>query len=265
MKRGSLLPLLCVIALAAATVSVPVFAQPPSEKAPAGTPSPEDKKQALEHAQRAQELYSKGSYPEAVEELQIARKLDPTGANLVRNLSTIYEKMQKWDEAIAAQRTYKDMPGLTPAEKEKAEATIKRLEGAKARAPKPDPTAPATTAPPPEPPEHGRIDAATIAAGSIGAAGLLAGGGLGVYAITQRPSNFVTGRDGTYAQLQDKTDKAHTFAIVADVCLGVGIVGAIAAGWLYFGRTKDPQSDKNDTTSAKVSVGPGSLFVSGSF
>ena len=48
----------------------------------------------------------------------------------------------------------------------------------------------------------------------------------------------MTGRDGTYADLQAKQSDAHTQAIVADVGFGVGIAAAVVTAYLYFGRTK---------------------------
>ena len=105
--------------------------------------------------------------------------------------------------------------------------------------PSTDTSTPPTT---PPPPENGRIDALTITAGAIAGVGLIAGGALGIYALTQRPSDFVTGRDGSYSDLQDQTDSAHTTAIVADVALVIGVVAGIAAGWLYFGRPKETGS-----------------------
>ncbi|MDF2694755.1 MAG: hypothetical protein K0S65_3138, partial [Labilithrix sp.] len=61
MKRVSWAPLFC---LAAATVSLPVFAQPRSaattESAAAAPPQTEDQRKAQEHFQRARELYQAG-------------------------------------------------------------------------------------------------------------------------------------------------------------------------------------------------------------
>jgi hypothetical protein len=117
------------------------------------------------------------------------------------------------------------------------------------------------------------VDALTIAAGSVAVLGLGLGAGLGIYALGSRPSDgFVTGRDGSYATLQQQTDDAHTAAVIADVSLGVGLVAALATGWLYFGRTKDPAAaPTTGTGSARVSLMPapastgGALFVGGRF
>jgi len=77
-----------------------------------------------------------------------------------------------------------------------------------------------------------KIDALTIAAGSVAVVGLAGGAGIGVYALSSRPSDFVTGRDGTYATLQQQTDDAHTMAIIADVAPSSAAgVGGIATAF----------------------------------
>jgi tetratricopeptide (TPR) repeat protein len=245
MRRG----LSALLLLAAATVAIPAFAQGLTQ----------DQQKAQEHFQRARELYQAGRYHDAVGELEVARGLDPKAKDLVMNLGIVHEKLGKYDEAITNLKAFLEMDGVTAAERAKAEGMIKRIEGAKraapatkepappvppAPAPAPAPPAPpATKAPaaePAGPPPKGRVDGLTVVAGSVAAAGFLTFGGAGIYALTSKPNDdFVTGRDGTFASLEDKAGNAHTAALVADVALGVGIVATIATLWLYFGRTKD--------------------------
>jgi tetratricopeptide (TPR) repeat protein len=245
MRRFSFLLL-----LALTSIAVPVFAQPRTREA---ATSAEDQKKAQEHFQKARELYSSGRYGDALSELEIARNLDPKAKDLVMNLGIVNEKLQKYDDAIAWFKTFLEMDDITPAEKARAENFIKRIEGAKkeqaARKPPPPPTTTATPTPtgaatnpppPPEPTERGRVDGLTIGAGVLAGVGLAAGATFGAIALGTRPNNFTTGTDGTFADLQSKTDDAHTFAIIADVSLGVAVVAGIAALYLYFGRTKEP-------------------------
>jgi hypothetical protein len=253
------------------------LAQPkPAAQAPAAESLTEDQAKAQQHFQHAKELYQAGSYREAVEELESARALDPKAKDLVFNLGIVHEKLGKFDEAIADFQTYLEMDGVTPAERQKAESIIKRIEGAKrevhATTPTPasstpheatEPTPPAGDRPA-DKPAHGRIDAATIAAASVAVVGLGVGTAFGVRALSMRPSNFVTGRDGTYQDLKTQTDDAHTSAIVADVGFGVGIVGAVVATWLFFGRTKDPHATTATATPTLVRGG-GAVLVGGSF
>lgn len=245
---------------------------------PPSVPPPltEDQAAAQQHFQRAKELYLAGSYREAITELEVARALDPRAKDLVMNLGIVHEKLGKFDEAVGFFRSYLEMEGVTPQERAKAEGFIKRIEGAKREVPPqpaaaPTPSAsPAAEPSPPPPARHGRVDTLTVVAGSVAAVGLASGAGLGIYALAARPSDFVTGRDGSFGTLRDKTDHAHTVAIVADLSLGVGIVAAAVTGWLYFARTKDP-SGAPSAASARVSAGPvsagsgGAFFVGGSF
>lgn len=277
MRRGTWAPLLC---LAAVTVSGPALAQlrsgAPDASPPAQGPGA-DQTKAQQHFQRAKELYQSGSYREAIAELEIARKLDPKAKDLVINLAIVHEKLGKFDEAIAYLKTYLEMEGVTPQERAKAEAMIKRVEGAKRELRPPPEPPPQTAAPPPapatepqDPPPNGRVDALTVTAGTIAAVGLIGGGVLGAYALTARPVDFVTGRDGSYATLQERTETAHTAAVVADVALGVGVVATIVTAWLYFGRSRDPAAapatgSRVPRVSAGLVPSGGAMFVAGSF
>jgi len=289
MKRGSWAKAPLALCFAAVTVTVPVWAQHRSGSGPAPhpaatssatplatpdtAPQTEDQIKAQQHFQKAKELYQAGNYREAIAELEVARKLDPKAKDLVMNLGIVHEKLGKYDEAIGYLRSYLEMEGVSAAERVKVEGMIKRIEGAKKEAPT-TPTATATPTstntsappPPPPPPSRGRVDAATIAVGTIAAVGLIGGGALGIYAITSRPSDgFVTGRDGSYANLQEKTDDAHTYAIIADIGLGVGIVAAIVTGYLYFGRMKDPAVPAKSTGSNRSSVSLSLTAIGGTF
>ncbi len=241
--------------LLAAALAVPSSASAQAQGGASGATavvSSEDQARAQQHFQRAKELYSAGSYRDAITELESARILDPRAKELVFNLGIVHEKLAKFDEAIGFFQKYLEMEGLTSAERAKAESIIKRIEGAKREVPEPNGT---VTPPPPGPgegltgpvtnerpvePEHGRVDVWTIAAGSVAVVGLGVGAVFGINALATRPSSdFVTGRDGSYAQLVKDTDDAAAAAVVADVGLGIGLVAAVATAILYFGRTKD--------------------------
>lgn len=283
-----------MLSLALFAFAFPALAQPKGGGAPAGHGAPssnptmtggpnagdtalsEDQIKAQQHFQRAKELYGSGAYREAIAELEIARTLDPKAKDLVMNLGIVHEKLAKYDEAVSYFKSYLEMEGVTPAERAKVEGMIKRIEGAKKEAPAVTGTSSSSTAAtstataPPvssEPPPRGRIDAATIIVGSVAAVGIVGGTGLGIYALSSKPGDdFVTGRDGSYATLTQKTDDAHTAAVIADIGLGVGIVCAIVTAYLYFGRTKDPNAPSSPTTgraSSRVTFDP--LRLRGSF
>lgn len=240
--------------------------------------SAEDQARAQQHFQRAKELYSAGSYRDAITELESARTLDPKAKELVFNLGIVHEKLARFDEAIGFFQKYLEMEGLTAAERAKAESIIKRIEGAKHEVPKvdgggvtPPPPGPGetlggpvTNEKPPEP-ERGRVDVWTIAAGSVAVVGLGVGTVFGINALATRPTrDFVTGRDGSYAQVVKDTDDAHSAAVVADVGLGIGLVAAVATAILYFGRTKDAPPTTGTRvvpSAAPAASGAGATFM----
>ena len=272
-----------LLALASSAVALPALAQqtPPASGLGAETPSSEPKTkeqlEAQQHFQRAKDLYQTGAYREAIAELEQARGLDPKAKDLVFNLGIVHEKLGKFDEAITFFRQYMEMEGVTGAERAKAENIIKRIEGAKREVPA-APTKGTAEPPPPrtEEPSNGRIDTATIAAGSIAVVGLGVGVTFGILALSTKPSGFVTGRDGTYETLQSKASDAHTQAVVSDVGFGVGIAAAVVTAYLYFARPKEAKSRANRTpprTSFVPSLTPsfaptpsgGALLLGGAF
>ena len=244
--------------LACALLASTTSASAQSRDATAATQT-DDQRKAQEHFVRARELYLGGSYKEAGAELEVARKLDPKAKDLVLNLAIVHEKLAKYDDAIVFLHAYLDMDGVTPAERTRAEGMIKRIEGAKQRAPVPpkqSPTpdlvrSPQPGPPPPQqpgPPPHGRWDGYTLGAVVVSGVAIITGASLGLWAVRERPTDFVTGRDGTYASFENKTSSAHHAAIASDVFIGVGIVSAVAAVVLYFARTKDVAPRTGSTT-----------------
>jgi serine/threonine-protein kinase len=169
---------------------------------------------------------------------------------------------------------------VTPTERGKAEATLRRLEGAKretgtAVAPAPAPTMSATTStttpaptdtsatpsPTPEASHNGRIDGATIAAGAVGVVGLGVGTIFGVVALSKHPSNFATGSGHSYDDYLNAKSAASTDATISTVGFAVGVVGIAAAAVLYFVR---PAKNPNDAAVA-VGIGRQGALVGGSF
>jgi tetratricopeptide (TPR) repeat protein len=266
--------------------------------------SPANIAAARAHFEKARTCYEQGAYREAISELEAAHTLDPTAKDLVFNLGVVHEKLADIDEALKWFRQYTTMD-LTPTERPRADAYTHRLEGAKreleekqAAAPTPAPesappalepppsssepsppqASPAPGAPPPPaqlvplptppPIANGRFDAATATALSFSAVSLAFGIVLGVKAEKDKPtSSYVTGRDGTATDLQNLVDQAHREAIMADIGFATSLVSAVAAAYLYLGRSRPVSSPS--AGSATVSAGPlsggGTLFVKGCF
>lgn len=257
--------------------------------------------EAETHFQKARALYKSGNYHEAIDELKKAHELDPTAKDLVLNLSTVSERLGDVDDALSYAHEYEAMD-LTAQEKEHAEQTIHRLEGAKKEldAKKeaehqrllaqqeqnqqtPPPPPPSNEAPP-----HGRIDVLTIGAAGIAVAGFTVGTVFGLKALSDKPpaSGYVTGTgsgaNGTYQDLQESAASAHKTAVISDVAFIVGGVATIGTAVLFFARTKDKQpaptqgtappsggvtASKADTAARSAWISPtlGGVMVGGSF
>jgi tetratricopeptide (TPR) repeat protein len=205
---------------------------------------------ARQHFEKARTFYGQGAYREAVAELEAAHTLDPSAKDLVFNLGVVHEKLSDIDDALQWFELYTTM-SLTAQERERADAYIRRLEGAKREvaekkqdaepAPFPSPQPPAQQsdlgAPPPARPARGRIDAVTITAASVAGGALVFGTIMGIKATVDRPANgFVLGQDGTWPQFKDRTDSAHREAVVADIGFSVAVAAGVATGLLYFVR-----------------------------
>jgi tetratricopeptide (TPR) repeat protein len=246
--------------------------------------SPANVAAAQRHYDKARALYSQGAYREALAEFEAAHSLDPNAKDLVFNLGVVHEKLADIDDALKWFRLFLTMD-LTQKERDKGEAYVRRLEGAKkefderqaqqqAAASAASASTSATAPPPastqePPPPPKGRVDAATITAAGISVAALGFGIFMGVRAKSdQPPSNFITGRDGTYPDYVNRQTNAHHEAVFADVGFGVALVAAAAAAYLYFARPKaaSPATTGSTTVSAlPLAGGGGALLLRGTF
>jgi tetratricopeptide (TPR) repeat protein len=235
---------------------------------------------AKRHFEKGRAYYAQGAYREAIGELEAAHALDPTSKHLVFNLGVVHEKLGDIDDALKYFKLYTTME-LTQQERDRADAYVKRLEGAKHEVEQSQSaqTASATTSVPPSPPTvptaHerpplGRIDALTISFAGIAVAGLAFGIVFAAKAEHDKPpSPFITGKNGTYADLVDRQANAHREAVLADIGFGVAGATAAAAAVLFFARPRTGASSTTTTGTTSVSAAPltggGALFVQGSF
>jgi hypothetical protein len=254
-------PLLTAIVLGTCLTAVAPRASAQTTAAPKQqTPA---QAQAEQHFLRAKVLYKAGNYRDAIAELEKAHALDPAAKDLVLNLATVSEKINRIDDALKYTREYEKLD-LTTTEKEHADEAIRRLEGAKKELDAQKAAQAAAAAqqqqqqqpPPPPPPEsrsHGKIDVFTIGAATIAVAGYAIGTVFGVKALSDKPaaSGYVAGTgpgaSGTYADLQNSADHSHSEARVADIAFVVGGVATIGAAVLFFARTRDPKPAATST------------------
>jgi tetratricopeptide (TPR) repeat protein len=249
---------MAVVGVGIALMAPPGRARADLPPAPnAGTP--EAVAEARLHFTKGRDLYQSGAYREAIAELEAARALDPKAKDLVFNLGVVHEKLGDIDDALRFLRLYVQMD-LDPAEQTRAESYIKRLEGAKAEidakrraaAPAVDDVGPKKQ----EPRKRGRIDTATLVAGGVTIAAAGAGMVFGIKALSDQPSGFVTGKNGTLGTLDSQQSSAHTEAVIADACFGGAIAAAAVTAGLYFLRYKD-----EPTSPAKSGARPAPFLV----
>jgi tetratricopeptide (TPR) repeat protein len=236
---------------------------------------------ARRHYDAAREDYARGAYREAITELEAAHALDPNAKDLVFNLGVVHEKLADIDDALEWFHLYTTME-LLPAERDRADAYIRRLEGAKkeleakrATPPPPPPPVPDVSAAPPppptvppEPPPWGRLDGLTVTAAALALAGVGTGVVMGVLAEQDKPvAGYVTDATHPYSGLVDQQNKAYEESIAADVGFGVGALAAVTATVLYFGRRRSagPSPSVGTVVSAAPVLGGGMLSVQGSF
>ncbi|MEZ4340690.1 MAG: tetratricopeptide repeat protein [Sandaracinaceae bacterium] len=203
--------------------------------------------EAVEFYSQAREHYASGRYQEASEALERALVLDPDSPTLVYNLARVYELLGNLDRALQMYERYQRLlPQQQAQEQERAEATIRRLQGARASVVPDEPPA----APPHEVEalrqlpglvlvrENGVADDAFWAVLVAGAVSLAAGAVFGSLALVFRGNadDFVLGQDGGVLDRRGLYSDATLFAGLADATLGLGGAGVIAAGLLYFLR-----------------------------
>jgi tetratricopeptide (TPR) repeat protein len=267
-----------VVLLAPVLFAWPVPARAQSEPDTTAAPSSatagtDSSAEARPHFDKARELYRTGAYREAIRELEVARTLDPNGKELVYNLAVVHEKLGEIAYALRELRAYQKMD-LTPSERDKAESYQRRLEGARREIAPVAPVAPASPdalAQPEAPPtsadekgSRGRLDGATLTAGGVMLVGIAVGTAFGIKALADRPTGFVTGQDGSFADFQHRNDVAHGEAIVADASFGVGIVAAVVTAILYFARDSAPDAASTSSVSASW-LGGGHVGWRGTF
>lgn len=232
--------------------------------------------EALEFFQAGREHYSAGRYAEAAAAMEQAIALDPNSETLVFNLARIYELLGELDRAIHYGRRYREMVAYDPTEVERADATLRRLDGAREwlalrqaeQAPELRPLAPREIVR-----ERGVIDTAFWAVLASGAGLLAAGGILGGVALSKQNSadNIVAADSLDQGERVDLRNQADGLALAADVTIIAGGATCVAALLLYLLRVRTYEREASDPEAATAHLGvdgaPGaaSLTLGGAF
>lgn len=259
--------LACAAMLAASAPCARAAAQDGEGGPPAASAERQTPREAVELFQRAREEYQTGRYAEAARDLENALVLDPGSPTLLYNLARVYELSGEHDRAIATYRTYLRVID-DEAERERTEAAIRRLEGAREYV-RPDEEA---YTQPLYVTQRGIADDAFWGTLIAGAAITLGGAALAIAtAITSDAAQgFVLGLDGEADQRRAMFDDAGTLAIATDVVGGVGGATLLVAGLLWLLR--EERVELYPTASAPVALlvapdarGGARMIVGGTF
>jgi len=250
------------------TVGASAWAQDATPTPAPGDPEPPEDPIAAEaqtRYQRGRTLYQEGRYDEAVVELERALALDPDEPVLLYNLSLVHEKLDHFDDAIGYLQRYVDS-GLQGEERERALATIRRLEGARQHAPVEAPTERVVQVHVPVPverrrpdPPFGRADALFFVTAVAAGAAIATTAVTGAMALSEQTEvdRFVVGEDGDLSDRRVHVANANDLALVADVALVLGGVAAVSAVLLYALRRSEPEeSETGPGASPGISIGP---------
>lgn len=252
--HGALACLLCLTALSSSAAAEGPRAR--KKSGPMVTQSPPQ--DAVEAYQRAREKYKAGQYEEAIEDLELALSIDKDSPELVYNVARVYELLGELGKAVDYYGRYRDMlPVSQDEERQRVEATIERLVGARKAQTNTPSSSPA--------PERGVADAAFWVTLGVGTGGVLTGAVMGGLALQKerRANDFVLGVDGNLDDQSALEDQARRYALASDVLFGAGAALGITAAVLYFVRTKDVERPE-DSASIRIGFAPtrGGAFVS---
>lgn len=217
--------------------------EPPPPPAPVKkTPNQE---KAEQHYKRARELYQLGRYREAITHLQLAIKLDPSGAELYYNLGLVHEKLGEVDEAVDAYQKYLKVlgPDAEPEEVSRIKGIIKRLEGAKAE----------IKAREAKKLEHRLtpLSGGLLVGAGVFLVGTAVFGGLALAHDKEARDFLVDGPGGLQAR-QKLVDRSKGEAMIANVLAGLGVASLGAGLTLYFTSEFQKADDPNDVQRPKA-------------
>ncbi|AKF05137.1 tetratricopeptide repeat protein [Sandaracinus amylolyticus] len=232
---------------------------PPRDDAP---------REAVELFQRAREHYQHGRYEAAATDLERALALDPGSPTLLYNLGRVYELWGEHDRAISTYERYlRVIPPDDSAERERTEAAVQRLRGARTYV-RPDEEIyerPIYVS------QRGVDDElfwATLTAGAVITLGAAA---LAVTTVLMRDdaTQFRIGADGELVDRDARFETVDTLALTTDIVGAVGGAALLTAGllWLLRERTVElyPSSAALRVDVSADPRGGGGLAVRGAF
>jgi tetratricopeptide (TPR) repeat protein len=220
--------------------------------------------EAVEFYRQGRDHYRSGDYREAIEDLERALMLDPGSATLVYNLARVHELLGELDQALEYYQHYlRLLPEGEDKERDRIEATIERLQGARAEFEAGETQPPEPPAqPPPQQIDRGaqyetsRGVADTAFWATVGGSGALLAAGLtlGGLALSRdgQAETFVVGEDGSVSDRNSLQSEADRLALGADLLLAGAAVGAVTATLLYALRSETHEVLPSETAALSI-------------
>jgi tetratricopeptide (TPR) repeat protein len=211
--------------------------------------SANDQEAARAHFMAGSAYYEQANYADAVKEFTEAYRLSQR-ADLLYNIALAYERLEKWDQAIAALNQYlHDKPDAQ--DRAIIQTRIENLNKRRIAA-----LAVVAPAPPPAPPAPPRKQhVASLVVGGIGVGALLASIGTGVAALELQSQldSVCPARRCPSSQQQGKIDEGGALALSTDILIGVGAAAVLVGVILFVVESRHPQRS--------ASLAPGGMAV----
>ena len=231
--------LLAVIWAASLALAAPAAAQ--------SSPTQADEEAAKAHFLAGSAYYEQANYTDAVKEFNEAHRLSQR-PDLLYNISVCYERLSRWDEAIASLQQYLTERPDAP-DRAVIESRIKNFEDWRtaeqqrkaiaAATPPPAPSGPALTTPPSR-----TRHVVSFVVGGVGAGLLLGAIGTGVAAqlayddLNKKCPNKVC--DAGNQTLRDQQSSGKALALTTDVLIGVGAAAVVVGTVLFILESRRP-------------------------
>ena len=210
-------------------------------------PTQADEDAAKAHFLAGSAYYEQANYTDAVKEFNEAHRLSQR-PDLLYNISVCYERLSRWDEAIASLRQYLTERPDAP-DRAVIESRIKNFEDRRTAeqrkalvAPPPvaNPSGPALVTTPPSRTRH----VVSLVVGGVGVGLLLAAIGTGVAAQlgyddlnNKCPNKICVSGNQT---LRDEQSSGKALALSTDVLIGVGAAAVVAGTVLFILESRRP-------------------------
>ena len=252
-RRSALCFILCLV-LCLVTPAGRLWGQettdPDPSQAPGAASGAKDSEAYKELVGRAGTYFKQGKHAQALEALEQAYLLNPT-PNLLYNQARILEQMGNFQQALTKYEQFVVSPNVNIEYRSEALERIKVLRetvsiqerGREPEAPAPMAKTPAVAAQPPSipvslPPRQSPSQNTTGIVLLISGGVLLLGGGtMGVLASREEDAKADA---TTLRQLEETSDRAGTFALIADgLFVGGGVLAAIGLLTFAFGGEED--------------------------